>query len=378
MGNKRRWWLKLEYIFFEDKAVRALRRKNAAAPDIYLKIMLQSLRNECRMKYQHYEDTLAEEIAGDINEDNVELVEDVIQFLIKHELMIPEGDEAYYFPQAADMSGSETDSAGRMRDKRERDKIKAMSQSDDNMSHCSVIITETESEQEKEKESYTESETHAASVPDSESAFSFGFEDIEKICRDNHIKATEADIWTYLEEMNTAEWRDSKGNIIKNIGAHIRTWLKYNSAFIWKFGDDVLCFSNTVDEISSLIYGLNSPLLREDIQQSVHVIYQQADQEALSGKHSCYAVLEQACKYLRENGLHFTETQKLLLESITKKYAWIFFDYCDSKQLSAVYENIAGMPPKWDEEEMKAVDNGEYQGRRWINPKDDPDYFEEV
>ena len=136
----------MQFAFFSDKRVRALRRKYGdLALIIYQKMMLKSLENNCSMKYEGLEDTFEEEIAVDIVEDEsekVSLIKDVMEFLICHDLMVEQEDGSYFFPQAATMSASETDSAERMRRKRERDKGKA--------SQCEVIRKELELKQELE------------------------------------------------------------------------------------------------------------------------------------------------------------------------------------------------------------------------------------
>ncbi len=141
-GNITRWWLQLQFAFFSDKRVRALRRKYGdLALIIYQKMMLKSLENNCSMKYEGLEDTFEEEIAVDIVEDEAEkvaLIKDVMEFLICHDLMVEQEDSSYFFPQAATMSASETDSAERMRRKRERDKEKS-SQCDGFASHDTNI-----------------------------------------------------------------------------------------------------------------------------------------------------------------------------------------------------------------------------------------------
>ena len=118
-GNITRWWLQLQFAFFQDKRVRALRRKyGELSLIIYQKMMLKSLESSCRMRFEGLEDTFEEEIAVDIVEDESEkipLIKNIMEFLIKHDLMIEGEDGEYYFPQAAKMCASETDSAERVR-----------------------------------------------------------------------------------------------------------------------------------------------------------------------------------------------------------------------------------------------------------------------
>ena len=62
------------------------------------------------MKFEGLEDTFEEEIAVDIAEEEagkVDLIKQILDFLIKHELMVEKEDHGYFFPQAAKMSGSE-------------------------------------------------------------------------------------------------------------------------------------------------------------------------------------------------------------------------------------------------------------------------------
>ena len=140
----RRWWLKLPFTFFSDKRVRALRRKHGdLALIIYQKIMLKSLENHSSMKFEGLEETFEEEIAVDIMEDSgdsVQLIRHIMEFLIKHDLMVLQDDGSYFFPQAAEMSGDESSSAERMRNMRARNKetepSNSIEQSDDMPSQC--------------------------------------------------------------------------------------------------------------------------------------------------------------------------------------------------------------------------------------------------
>jgi flagellar biosynthesis GTPase FlhF len=122
----RRWWLKLEYAFFFDKRVCALRRKlGDRALIFYEKIMLRSLENSCTMRFEGLEETFEDEIAVDIMEDNgdsVQLIREIMDFLIQHRLMIEQEDKSFLFTQAAEMSGDECSSAERMRRMRERNR----------------------------------------------------------------------------------------------------------------------------------------------------------------------------------------------------------------------------------------------------------------
>ena len=135
--SKRFYWLKMQEGFFKDLRMKKLRK--IAGGDtytiIYLKLMLGSLEKEGIITYQGIEDSLAEEIALDLDEDpdNVEVT---IQFLLKSGLMEQISDCEYYLPEVVNNLDSECESAKRVRDCRAR---KAQFES----LQCNNDVTET-------------------------------------------------------------------------------------------------------------------------------------------------------------------------------------------------------------------------------------------
>lgn len=269
-GNITRWWLQLQFAFFSDKRVRALRRKYGdLALIIYQKMMLKSLENKCSMKYEGLEDTFEEEIAVDIIEDESEkvfLIKEIVQFLIDHDLMVEQEDNSYFFPQAAQMSGSETDSAERMRKKRERDKEKAsqcdgealldIDGCDDSTSHCEVIRTETDTEtdlhlnSDKSKSLDVKSKTdtdQACAVSDSadrpagaaaakgaapQSDDLFSVKQLLAIVEKNKVNLTGEGVQTFHEEMQESGWMLYDRPVEKKgIVKALRGWAKYHPEY---------------------------------------------------------------------------------------------------------------------------------------------------
>lgn len=270
MASDRKWWLQLQFAFFQDKRVRALRRKHGdLAMIIYQKMMLKSLEESCTMKFEGLEDTFEEEIAVDIVEDEAEkisLIKHVMDFLIKHELMIEQEDGCYFFPQAAKMSGSESSSAERMRRKRERDKEKQSSQSDGDMSqdsatsdgsisHCDVIKTEQEAEtdlhlnSDKSKSLDVKSKTDteqadAGSVPADQPAAPaaakagppaadlFSVKQLLATAKKNKVNLTEEGVRAFYDEMHESGWiLYQKPVEKKGIVKAMRGWAKYHPEY---------------------------------------------------------------------------------------------------------------------------------------------------
>lgn len=246
-GNITRWWLQLQFAFFQDKRVRALRRKYGdLSLIIYQKIMLKSLESNCRMKFEGLEDTFEEEIAVDIVEDECEkipLIRNIVEFLIKHDLMIEEEDGEYYFPQAAKMCASETDSAERMRRKRARDREKETSQcygepsldnddSDDTTSQ-SEVIRENKNKVREEKElkntlftslTLKEGETLPPSA-DAGGASTFTLTDCQECAKKGKVNLSDDGIKAFYDRMEKDGWK-IKGSPVENLLLAMRGFAK--------------------------------------------------------------------------------------------------------------------------------------------------------
>lgn len=123
MTSKKYYWLKLPDNFFDDKSIKKLRR--IAGGDtytvIYLKMLLKSLKENGRIYYDGIEESVAEEIALDLDEDpdNVMVT---LNFLKRYGLLEESGDDVM-LTQLPEMVGSETDTARRVRKSREKAKL---------------------------------------------------------------------------------------------------------------------------------------------------------------------------------------------------------------------------------------------------------------
>lgn len=124
-GKKRYYWLKLKEDFFNSKEIKKLRK--LAGGDtftiIYLKMLLISINNDCIISYDGVESSFEEELALQLDEgvDNVKIT---VMYLKAQGLLeqIEVDGSKYILPYAAENLGSESASAERMRNKRERDK----------------------------------------------------------------------------------------------------------------------------------------------------------------------------------------------------------------------------------------------------------------
>lgn len=121
--SKRYYWLKLKEDFFEQRVIKKLRK--IAGGDtytiIYLKLQLLAMKNDGKLVFENVEDDFASEMALELDED-VENVKVTLMYLEKNNLIETISDEEYFLPEVLSVTGSETASAIRVREHREKKK----------------------------------------------------------------------------------------------------------------------------------------------------------------------------------------------------------------------------------------------------------------
>lgn len=161
---KRFFWLKLQHDFFKSKRIKKLRRMQDgdSLVLIYLKMQLLSIKTDGVLSFIGLEDTFAEELALDLEED-AEKVSRTIEYLLKFNLLIKESNNTYILPFVRDNTGCETASAERMRKVRE----KKNEQNTNIVQICSNSVTESKSKS-KSKNIYTQMMTNDVCYADVE------------------------------------------------------------------------------------------------------------------------------------------------------------------------------------------------------------------
>lgn len=118
---KRYYWLKLQDDFFSSKRIKKLRK--LAGGDtytiIYLKMQLLAMKQGGYLEYTGLESSFAEELALDLDEepDNVSVT---VHYLLSCGLLETSNDRDFFLPYAVINTGSESASAKRVREHRER------------------------------------------------------------------------------------------------------------------------------------------------------------------------------------------------------------------------------------------------------------------
>ena len=119
MNGKRYYWLKLREDFFESKRIKKLRKLGETCLIIYLKMQLKALKTDGVIEFANVEDDFVSEMALDLDEPE-ECVAKTLNFLLNQGLCECFDGVTYSFPYVAYNTGSETASAQRSREYRER------------------------------------------------------------------------------------------------------------------------------------------------------------------------------------------------------------------------------------------------------------------
>lgn len=156
--GKRYYWLKLSEDFFKQKEIKKLR--SIAGGDtftiIYLKMLLRSMKDDGKLYYEGVEDSFVSELALDIDE-NEENVGVTVRFLIAKGILHQNTASEYEVITANEMTGSECESARRVRKMRA---AKAIETADcaKRALQCNTMVTSCNTEKEKEIEIEIEKE----------------------------------------------------------------------------------------------------------------------------------------------------------------------------------------------------------------------------
>lgn len=159
--NKKFFWIKLRPDFFNDPYIKLLRRM--AGGDtytiIYLKMLVISAPTNGMIYFQGAGSDIAEELAIVLDE-NIEDVRALLAYLeAKNLITHPEITQDLFLVASADLTGSEVDSAQRVRKFRERQKQKALQSNADVTNGNDKLEIEKEKEIDKELEKEPETDT---------------------------------------------------------------------------------------------------------------------------------------------------------------------------------------------------------------------------
>lgn len=162
-NDKKYFWLQLHDDFFSSKRIKKLRKLSADFLIIYLKLQLLSLKNNGVLIFSGIENTFAEELSLEIDED-ADKIQVTLAYLQSCNLLIPQDQNEFFLPYVEKCTGSVKNDAHtreltRLRVQKYREKQKALTDTELQERYSNVTCnTEIEIEKDIEKEKEIEIE----------------------------------------------------------------------------------------------------------------------------------------------------------------------------------------------------------------------------
>lgn len=160
MAEKKYYWLKLPRNFFGKHYIKILRAKENGELLVlfYMWMLTEAIDHEGRLRYSEdipYDKEMLAEASGFA----LHIVTQALQQFTKLQLVITESDGTLFMPKSIEMIGSESASAQRVREYRERKNSKEKkpetvenTESNDNVTKCNADVQKSNIEKELEKE----------------------------------------------------------------------------------------------------------------------------------------------------------------------------------------------------------------------------------
>lgn len=160
MAEKKYYWLKLPRNFFGKHYIKILRAKENGELLVlfYMWMLTEAIDHKGRLRYSEdipYDEEMLAEASGFA----LHIVTQALQQFTKLQLVITESDGTLFMPKSIEMVGSESASAQRVREYRERKNSKEKkpetvenTESNDNVAKCNADVQKSNIEKELEKE----------------------------------------------------------------------------------------------------------------------------------------------------------------------------------------------------------------------------------
>lgn len=227
---KRYYWLKLYDDFFGSKRIKKLRK--IAGGDtytiIYLKMQLQAMKTGGVLEYTGLEETFAEELALDLDEEP-ENVAVTVNYLLRCGLLETADNREFFVPYAVMNTGSESASTQRVREHRAR---KALQCNTDETDVKRLGNAEKEIEKEKELEIEKDKRVNYQRIADMYNEICISFPRLKSLS-ESRKKAIKARMNTYSEEdFKTLFEKAEASDFLK--GKNNRNW---TATFDWIIKD---------------------------------------------------------------------------------------------------------------------------------------------
>ena len=233
--NNKYYWLKLKKDFFKRHDIRIVEEMPNGKDYIlfYMKLLLESIDHEGELRFS---DTIPynESMLATITNTNVDIVRSAMQVFTELKMIDILDDGTVFMTEVQKMIGSasNSDTANRQRRFRENKKQELCANNSDSVTKCNAGVTlgvtkDNESKSiDKDKDKDKDKELDICDKQKKSRFIPPTIEEVRAYCRERN---SSVDPDKFFEYFQTGNWKDSKGNPVKNWKQKIITWEKFNN-----------------------------------------------------------------------------------------------------------------------------------------------------
>ena len=221
MESKKFYWLKLKRDFFKRHDIFIIEgmEDGMAISHFYIKLMLESVDHNGELRFNE-SIPYTPDMLSSITRMNIETVTKAIEVLKSFGLLQQTDDGTFILPKVSSMidSASDTDGARRARRFREKLKTERDEMSQGTLQNVTDVVTkrnEIKSKSNRQIKSKSKSKSYIFVPPT--------LEEVRAYCQERNNNVSPERFFEYYEAGN---WKDAKGNQVKNWKQKLMTWEK--------------------------------------------------------------------------------------------------------------------------------------------------------
>lgn len=219
MAEKKFYWLKLQRDFFKRHDIRIIEEMKNGKDYLlfYLKLLVESIDHEGNLRFS---ETVPynEMMLSVVTNTNIDIVRAALKVFSELNMLEILEDETIFMTEVGKMIGSAADNDNARRQQRFRDNKKAekMAVLMDSVTNSNASVTDivTNNNESKRKSIEKDIESIKRFVPPT-------LEEVKAYCQERNNNVDPKKFFDYYEQ---GQWKDSKGNPVKNWKQKLITW----------------------------------------------------------------------------------------------------------------------------------------------------------
>ena len=223
MSDNKFYWLKVKKDFFKRHDIRILEslENGKEISYFYFKLMLESVDHDGELRFSQ-KVPYSPEMLSTITNTDLDIVKAAIQTLSDFGMIEISPDGTIVIEKVKSMIGSasDTDGARRVRRFREKQKLQNVTDTLQSVTGCVTKDNESKSKSKSKSKSYIErnSKERKFTPPT--------LQEVQSYCQERN---NNVDPKTFFDYYSSNEWKDSKGNQVKNWKQKLITWENHDN-----------------------------------------------------------------------------------------------------------------------------------------------------